>query len=672
MKKTLLTSLTVAALSLASTSGSAAPRTAEQALDIARQFVASTPKLNGVRNSGISLAPTAAAQMAKGGKVNATTPSYYVCNIEKGGFVVVSGDDRFKEVLGYSTDGTFTSYDELPDGLQYWLSFLSNEMAAALDAGYERSSVATSMANADVQQSVEPLLATKWNQTAPYNNKIGSYMTGCVATGMAQVMKYWSYPEHGIGSHKGAYSPNYSADFANTTYDWKNMLNEYGTGWESPEEIDAVATLMLHCGVSVDMQWSTSSSAAVSVASGYALSHYFGYNKNIYAENRDFISLGQWKALLIDQLQTGHPICYSGMGEVKGQRMGHYFICDGYDATNGKFHFNWGWSGLYDGYYEITSLEPGTGGAGAGAGSYNLDQQILVNVQPQETGYAVAHFDAKSVSMSAIGMAATVMVENIENNCTNNYKGTIGLAVYNADGTLNKYIPCEDFPMSGLSIGSKLTYEYKYNVNLSGIADGTYTVCSATQLEGIDGLSPIRAIYTNPTYFTMEIKSGSSATFNPQSIKVDLAVESIEIASDAANNVYHNTPALFKVKVKNNSAQDFNDEVGINISAGRGSTQNITAPASIAASETKTINVYGRVTLSPKDNVTAKACYGIDGGYTTFGNGVTINIKAEDTAIDEATTVTAPSNILYNVAGQKVNASTKGIVIDNNGTKYIK
>lgn len=672
MKKTLLTSLLTAALSLAATSGNAAPRTAEQALEIARQFVASTPKLSNVRKASLSLAPTATSQMAKGSNSVSTTPSYYVCNIKNGGFVVVSGDDRFKEVLGYSMDGTFTSYAELPDGLQYWLSFLSKEMTAAIENGYERTASATSMTAINAEQSVEPLLTTKWNQTAPFNNKIGGYMTGCVATGMAQVMKYWGYPEKGIGSHQGAYAPNYSADFGSTTYDWKNMLNEYGTGWESPQEIDAVATLMLHCGVSVDMQWSTTSSAAVSAASGYALTHYFGYNKNIYAENRDYVSLGQWKALLIDQLQTGHPICYSGMGELHGQKMGHYFICDGYDATTGKFHFNWGWSGLYDGYYEITSLEPGTGGAGAGAGSYNLDQQILVNVQPQEGGVPVPHYDTKSVSITANGLAGVVKLDNVENNCVNNFKGTIGLAVYNTDGTLNKYIPCEDFPVSGLSIGAKLTYDYKYNVNLSGIADGKYTVCPATEMEGVEGLTPVRALYTNPTYYTMEIKSGSVATFTAQAITVDLAIESIELVSDANNNVYQNVPAFFKVTLKNNSAQDFNDEIGINISAGRGSSQNITVPASIAAGETKTINVYGKVTLNPKDNVTAKACYGINGTYTTIGNGMTLNIKSEEAGIDETVITSEPTNVLYNVSGQRVSNNAKGIVIDNNGAKYVK
>lgn len=672
MNKTLLTSLLTAALSLASTSGSAAPRSAEQALQIARQFISSTPKLNNVRHSSISLAPTATAQMAKGGKTD-STPSYYVCNIDNGGFVIVSGDDRFKEVLGYSPNGSFTSHADLPDGLQYWLSFLSREMDAAIENGYEpdRNAIATAAANANYQQSVEPLLKTLWDQTAPYNNKIGGNMTGCVATGMAQVMKYWNYPEHGIGSHKAAYAPYYTADFANTTYDWANMLNEYTSGWETPQEIDAVSTLMLHCGVSVDMQWNTTSSAAVSVYSGYALSTYFGYNQNIYAETRDFVSLGQWKSLLIDQLQTGHPICYSGMGEMKGQKVGHYFICDGYDATNGKFHFNWGWSGLYNGYYEITALNPGTGGTGGGAGSYNEEQQILVNVQPTDIGSYIAHFDTRAVSMQSIGKAATVKLDGVWHNNTKPVKGKIGLAVYNADGTFNTFLPGADFPMSGLIIGGKLMYDYTYNINLSGLAEGTYTVCSATQIDGMDGIFPVRSFYGNATYQTMNITS-AVATFAPQAMDVKLDVESVVLASDADGNVYKDTPALFKVTVRNNSAQDFNDEIGINISAGRGSSQNVAVPATIAAGETKTIDVYGTFTLSVKDGVTAKACYGVNGAYTTIGNGITVNIKPQDVGIQESIVSETPATILYNVSGQRVSNNAKGIIIDNNGTKYIK
>lgn len=669
MKKTILS----IALAFVTAAVSAAPRTAEQALDIAKRFVGESFMFSGNRKAALTLAPTATAQMARGTGASVETPAYYVCNVEGEGFVIVSGDDRFKEILGYSTNGTYDQ-NNMPEGFAYWMQFLSNEMETAIANGYEPGDITTPAYSANAGQSVEPLVKTKWNQNSPYNKKLNGNMTGCVATGMAQVMNYWKYPTHGTGSHTGAYSPNFFADFSATTYDWANMLPEYGTGWESNAEVDAVATLMLHCGVATDMRWSSSASATPSAYGAYALINYFNYNKNLYIESRDQLSLGAWKALLIDQLQTNHPLCYSGMDGKTS--VGHFFVCDGYDATTGKFHFNWGWSGTYDGYYEITSLEPGTGGIGAGMGTYNYNQCIFVNMQPTETGEYHANFDAPSVKFNNSTNKGAVKIDanTLANNCSKPFKGTIGVAIYGTNGSFTNYIPSAvNFPETNFHIGSAYNGAYSYSVDMRSVANGTYTVCAAVMGED-NKLHPVRASYGSATYYTMTVTS-TGVSFSAQNQDINLEVTSVALTSNSESNMFQNVMATFDVTVKNNSAQEFNDEIGVNISGGRGSSQNLTVPATIGAGETKTIKVYGTPTLTVKDGYTVKGCYGNNGTYTATGNGVILNIKDESLAgIDDIVEDIKPENTnapMFNIAGQRVNGNAKGIVIKE-GKKVVK
>lgn len=658
--------LALAAMALDAT---AAPRTASQALQIAKDFVTVAPQFRGVRSVSLTLAPMATVRESR--SFTANTPAYYICNVSDKGFVVVSGDDRFKSILGYSDQGAVVDAENLPDGLQYWLSFLSEEMSAAIEAGYEPSGLASAQSAGDPSQSVAPLIKTKWNQNQPYNNKLQGNMTGCVATGMAQVMKFWNYPQKGTGSHTGAYSPNFSADFSATTYDWANMLETYGTGWESQKETDAVATLMLHVGVATDMRWGKDQSATPNAYGAFALQNYFNYNPNLYIETRDHLSLGAWKALLIDQLQSGHPLCYSGMSTESGG-VGHFFVCDGYDATTGKFHFNWGWAGQFDGYYDVTALEPGTGGIGAGAGKFNYWQSIFVNVQPEATGEYKVNFHAETVNMKNSSNKAEVSItpSGLSNENTYAFKGSIGMAIYNADGTFNSYEASDaTFPMANFHIGSNYTGPWEYKVNLSKLAEGTYTVCSAVWSDREQKVFPVRAKYDNTTYYTMTVTS-SGVSFVPTDRTVELASTSVVVGNGASSDIYQNVPATFQVTVTNSSAIDFNDEIGVYLHYGRSSKQYITTPAYIPAGETRVITVKGKPTLSPNDGFSLEACYGVNGTYTTIGETITVNIKPETDGITdiEAETVEAPA---YNIAGIRVNDSAKGIIIKG-GKKIVK
>lgn len=690
MKKVLSTLAVTACAMLVS----AAPRTADDALKIARQFLSSTPSFLSMNTMKLSLSNSISSKAKlRGGVVTETAPAYYVVNIENNnGFVVVSGDDRFEPVLGYATSGSLEENEQLPDGLNYWLGFLTEEMNAAIANGYEASSAkAQRRASSSVFTSVEPLLTTKWGQMEPYNNKIPMFATGCVATGMAQVMKYWNYPQKGTGSHTHSAYTSFSADFGATTYDWANMLDEYGVSndpfGDDPKNIDAVATLMYHLGIATDMRWTADNSGTPNMYAAYALTKYFGYNKYLYAESRDQLSTGAWKALIIDQLSSGHPLCYAGMSEENGG-MGHFFVLDGYDANTGLFHFNWGWYGRYDGYFSISSLAPGgEGEAGAVTGSYNYAQQMFVDVQPTEVYNPTARFDATEVKPRANkfdGKQAIFQTYNLGNS-TVDFKGSIGLAIYNLDGSLKTYVPAkQNFP-GPLGLGSNYNGLAEFSISLSDIEYGTYNVSLCVKNDSYpDKLFPVRPNYGNTSQYKMTLWADTvwsehmiyentafeaiTPEYNVEGVSAPVVANAKELAT-----VYENVPATFTLKVKNTGSAEYYDEVGVVIQRSDRDSQRqyITVPCQLAPGEEKEVMVRGTVLRTP-GSYSIIGCYTTGGAYSTIGNSTTITIKDEADAI-ESVAVAKKDNAIYTIGGLRVNSTSnlaKGIYIQN-GKKFI-
>lgn len=313
---------------------------------------------------------------------------YYVFNIEKaagGGFVIVAADDAVKPVLGYSDNG---SYDEnkLPPNFAYWLDCLQQQIAYAqthnLPQSEEVRNEWKAYLNGEIVFSTEtttaPLIQTRWGQGQPYNDLCpfeDGHLTpvGCVATAMAQIMKYHQFPASGSGksvpytTNRGLHLPSTSFE---VNYDWDNMLNTY-SGSETSQQQKAVATLIYHCGISVLMQYSFYFGSGAHVDDLYfALKKYFGYGKNMQLMSRLNHDDREWKSVLKTQIDAGLPVFYVG-GD-------HAFICDGYSEDD-KFHFNWGWSGACDGYYAMGELYPG-----GNDNNFNNAQGIIINIKPEQ------------------------------------------------------------------------------------------------------------------------------------------------------------------------------------------------------------------------------------------------------------------------------------------------
>ena len=301
-------------------------------------------------------------------------------------FVIVSADDCALPVLGYSFSGCFV-IDDMPAQIQAWLGSYDNSIRALVQNGIEASKdvvEAWSLFRSGEGlpqrslRSVEPLVATRWGQRSPFNAQCPSgCVTGCVATTISQIMKYWEYPNRGNGSHSYIHSVygEQSANFGATIYDWDNMPL-LGADATTEEEVQALSTLLYQAGVSVEMNYGPEASSASALVVAEALITYFRYASSATFEMKDDYSDGTWKNMLKTELDAARPVFYGGQTD-KG---GHAFLCDGYDNQD-LFHFNWGWNGRDDGYYQIGALN-------THQGDFNVLNYAVLGIQPES--FAIA------------------------------------------------------------------------------------------------------------------------------------------------------------------------------------------------------------------------------------------------------------------------------------------
>jgi len=294
---------------------------------------------------------------------------YYAFNLEQG-YVIVSGDDEMTELVGYAENGFFDA-ENVPPQMQLWLDGYAEYVAAVQSGKAKARKILLSDSPSVV---VEPLVSTKWNQDAPFNNFAPEYTddnnntqrcaTGCAATAMAQIMKFHNWPEQGVGHYSYEHQSfgTISSDFSEHVYDWTNMIDRYNNGEYSNVQADAVALLMKDCGVSLNMNYGPVSGASI-YSYTPAFKNYFRYSSRTV--NRSGCETAEFTRIITDELQEGRPIIYCGTGKDGG----HAFVVDGYD-TNYFLHVNWGWGGYSDGYFDMNYMDLAGLGIGGGSGAF--------------------------------------------------------------------------------------------------------------------------------------------------------------------------------------------------------------------------------------------------------------------------------------------------------------
>lgn len=381
-------------------------------------------------------------QKAKAKSRTATTASpsdaYYVFNNDAGGFVIIAGDDAVTPVLGYTSTGSFDA-ENLPDGLKDLLKSYERQIAALGD-NYVANQTATRAAFTG-----EKLLKTaEWNQMAPFNKYTpNNYVTGCVATAGAIVMKHHGYPAKGTGSHSYTWNgKTLSANFEHT-YDWASMPAKYdGT---NDAAFDGVARLMADLGVAVEMNYAKDGSGAYIGDLVTALQKYYGYSKLSHLMAIEDVGAEAWNGRLREEIDANRPVLYAASDPTRG---GHAFVIDGYKDEN--FSVNWGWGGYCDGFYQIGALNPESAGKPTGD-KYNVDQSAVFGMEPSDGTEKISslgfvkygdYLQKLNMNITDVkkGQKGVVLSAPVRNNGDQNFVGNLAVALINAKGEVREII----------------------------------------------------------------------------------------------------------------------------------------------------------------------------------------------------------------------------------------
>lgn len=316
----------------------------------------------------------------------------HIFNLSPSGFVIVAGVDAVKPVLGYSFKGHYRESEQAVN-FSGWMEHHYADIAFAKESGLKAGKeIAAEWKHLQTNEpftleplknarAVEPLLISQWDQDNYYNGWCpedpqgpgGHAYAGCVATAMGQLMYYYRWPISGTGSYSYNH-PEYgeiSADFGSTTYKWNEMRNSIN------EPNDAIAELLFHIGVSVDMDYGPNGSGMWNHKAGYSFRTYFKYGPETQYIFRDSTNL-DWDSILVANLDVKKPMYYAGWSDYQ-YISGHAFVCDGYQ-TEDYFHFNWGWSGSFDGYFYTDNLNPG-------GSNFNYVQEVIPDMYPDTNQY---------------------------------------------------------------------------------------------------------------------------------------------------------------------------------------------------------------------------------------------------------------------------------------------
>ena len=374
-------------------------------------------------------------------KLDNGNTGFYVFNMGTDqGFIIISGDDELHPVIGYSTEKAF-AVPSKNSNFGSWLQKRITEVSFVQSSNYKNTDSKikeewngvfnpgelkrTSGINSVV---VSPLVQTAWNQSPYYNDLCpSSSVTGCVATAMAQIMRYWRYPSSGTGSSSycdctsNGKSNNFgtlSCNYASTTYNWTNMplaINSTNTD---------IATLMYQCGVSVEMDYDPNASGAWVITSDNPISaqtsyvNYFGYDPNtIKGLSRAYYNDADWLLLLKQDLNKNMPIQYVGYDATQG---GHTWVCDGYDQ-NSFFHMNWGWGGYGNGFFSVDYLN---------VGGFNPaeNEEALIGIKPPTIGTdaGISSINSPNGTSCNLSVNPVIKLQNFGSatltSCTINYK----------------------------------------------------------------------------------------------------------------------------------------------------------------------------------------------------------------------------------------------------------
>jgi len=511
----------------------------------------------------------------------ATQQPYYIFNDEAGkGFVVIAGDDKMGKVLAYSKEASINMENLNPEARYLFDTYrqvyeeLSKNKTLTTRAG-----AATKAADA-----VQPLLKSKWGQDYPYSKQT-RYMTGCVATAVAQVMYYHKWPAQGKGQE--SYTVKFdntvrSADFTKSHYDWDNMLLDYNRRNITTKQEDAVALLMNDVGIATNMQYTDRASGTQSYMAERALRNYFDYDAAMVT--RSYEGVDNFIEIVKEELRNGFPLYISGDSKTGG---GHAWVCDGFDEED-RFHMNFGWNGQANGYYSLATLNVTSTGSEFNGAQHSFNRRLhVIAIHPNKPGTPKIDADIAYQSpninfdygsdMAFVGDAPTtlsatakVMYSRFINQSQSELVGDIGLGIYDQEGKLVKVTPYgqdgrkiftkdrfvfnEGKWVSGGVIDDKITF----TLDFTTLTDGTYSLYPIAARTQEDGTLGAWARMKKAPRIVMKVKNG-----NISYLELPSTTTAYQLTTNPGfdNKVMPGEPNVLRLNIRKLDANFFNGTI---------------------------------------------------------------------------------------------------------------
>ena len=511
----------------------------------------------------------------------ATQQPYYIFNDEAGkGFVVIAGDDKMGKVLAYSKEASIDMTNLNPEARYLFDTYrqvyeeLSKNKTLTTRAG-----AATKAADA-----VQPLLKSKWGQDYPYS-KLTQYVTGCVATAVAQVMYYHKWPAQGKGQE--SYTVTFdntvrSADFTKSHYDWDNMLPDYNRRNITTKQEDAVALLMNDVGIATNRQYTDRASGTQSYMAERALRNYFDYDASMVT--RLYEGIDNFIEIVKKELRNGFPLYISGDSKTGG---GHAWVCDGFDEED-RFHMNFGWNGQANGYYSLATLSVTSTGSEFNGAQHSFNRRLhVIAIHPNKPNIPKIDADIAYQSpninfdygsdMAFVGDAPTtlsatakVMYSRFINQSQSELVGDIGLGIYDQEGKLVKVTPYgqdgrkiftkgrfvfnEGKWVSGGVIDDKITF----TLDFTTLTDGTYSLYPIAARTQEDGTLGAWARMKKAPRIVMKVKNG-----NISYLELPSTTTAYQLTTNPGfdNKVMPGEPNVLRLNIRKLDANFFNGTI---------------------------------------------------------------------------------------------------------------
>lgn len=482
----------------------------------------------------------------------------YVFSTGKG-FLLASADTRANAILGYTDNGTFDqvllnpAFSEWLDQCKSALKWISEQPESDEPVVQEKMTTRSE----SFPKVVMPLLGSiAWDQSDPFNKycpvvpkgNVGEgklCYTGCVATALAQIMKYYEWPKRGTGTV--SYTAEnlgikLSADLSQSNYKWDQMIPGYG-GSYTDEQAKSVARLISDIGIACKMEYGGDGSGAFDQDAMFAVANNFSYNKGLKLRERFYYSTEEWNDMMKSELSQSRPLYYGGV--TPKNYAGHAFVIDGYDSK-GLYHVNWGWGGSGNGYYDINYLNP-NGLKKDSSEGYSYYQSFFADLVPDKDGTSVATCEMVAWYYIFNGEKISFAFD-LDNKGLKPYSGKAGVAAYqNGEVIASALEDVEDI------VGFK---QHKFDIPLSELGIDVDKLGNDTcqvypvyevggelvQLKNFSAMSPFYNVYVDGDDLVIEPDAANEPDFECLDFKKNKGSdvdEDILISGKVANNAPH-------------------------------------------------------------------------------------------------------------------------------------